>query len=250
MLAQIEITTHCNYECFYCAGRAMPQQHMGWDDFLGILARLPAPTRAVSLQGEGEPTTHPRFWEMAREVAQRGWLPTTISNGSHLDIDMAARWLADIGISLDTVDADEATRIGRYKLHKVLPTVERLLAAVGPRRLFVITTDYGQPLAALRHWLAERGIRRHLVQPLQSKEDYAGRYRDRAPLRAWRYHYRCRYIEAPSMRFFDLAGTMMPCCFIKDTRRFASIEAIAAALQAREVPACCQGCREITLPPA
>lgn len=37
---QIEVTTHCNMSCFYCAGRTMSQRHIAFDLFESILARL------------------------------------------------------------------------------------------------------------------------------------------------------------------------------------------------------------------
>ena len=40
MFHQIEITTKCNFRCFYCAGRTMPQRHMTEATMNDILARL------------------------------------------------------------------------------------------------------------------------------------------------------------------------------------------------------------------
>lgn len=58
---QVELTTRCNFDCFYCAGRAMPQADMtlaGYTSILdGHIARYGVP-QVVSLQGEGEPTLH------------------------------------------------------------------------------------------------------------------------------------------------------------------------------------------------
>lgn len=59
---QIEITTRCNYECFYCAGRDVPRRHMSWKATPGILHRVAERRGAANLQGEGEPTTQSRVF--------------------------------------------------------------------------------------------------------------------------------------------------------------------------------------------
>lgn len=244
MLFQLEVTTHCTFTCFYCAGRDMPQRHMGWPVFQHILAGIPAGPHTVSLQGEGEPTLHPRFWDMVAAVRGRGFSPTTITNGYEIDAARIAVELPDVAVSLDTVDEAEATRIGRLKLPRVLANVERLLAAMGPGRMRIMTVDYGQDLSALRDFLRARGLKQHVVQPLQTKDDYARRYPERRPV-AGRYHYRCRFLLAPAMRYYDIAGRELPCCFIKDVSAYTSIAALAAALESGAVPPPCAGCREI-----
>lgn len=77
--AQIEVTTICNFDCFCCAGRDMAQRHMEMPVFRRVLAQLPANTgMTVSLQGEGEPTLHPAFWDMARAVRAQGLRPRAV----------------------------------------------------------------------------------------------------------------------------------------------------------------------------
>lgn len=245
MFFQIEVTTHCTFVCFYCAGRDMPQRHMSWPVFEHILSRIPAGPQVVSLQGEGEPTLHPRFWDMVAAVRSRGFAPTTITNGYEIDAERMAAELPDVALSLDTLDEAEATRTGRLKLSRVLANLDRLLAAMGPGRMRIMTVDYGQDLAALRQYLRERRIDRHIVQPLQPKDDYARRYPERFPGSSSRYHHRCRFLREPLMRFYDIAGRELPCCFIKDTASFTSIDALAADLARGSVPASCAGCREI-----
>ncbi len=244
MLFQIEVTTHCTFTCFYCAGRNMAQRHMAWPVFERILARIPAGPHAVSLQGEGEPTLHPRFWDMAARVRARGFAPTTITNGYEIDAARMAAELPVVAVSIDTLDETEAARIGRLKLPRVLANLECLLAAMGPERIRIMTVDYGQDLSALRDFLQQKRLHRHVVQPLQCKHDYARRYPERVPA-AGRYHHRCRFLHAPVMRFYDITGLELPCCFIKDTAGFTSIGALAADLAQGVVPSPCAGCREI-----
>ena len=49
MLFQLEVTTHCTFTCFYCAGREMPQRHMGWAVFEMVLGRIAPGPHTVSL---------------------------------------------------------------------------------------------------------------------------------------------------------------------------------------------------------
>lgn len=223
----------------------MPQVHMPWETFVSIVEALsPGPCK-VSLQGEGEPTAHPDFWRMAELVASHGKMPYTITNGSVIDPERAAKVFPRIGVSLDTIDPVEADRIGRFKLHKVLANVEALLARMGPDRLVIHTVNYGQPIDPLREYLAARNMRLHLVQPLQSKTDYSYRYPDLLPDAGRAYHYRCRYVSRPFMHYYDMNGNQMPCCFIKDHRTFVSIEHIVSELAHGRVPPSCDGCREL-----
>jgi MoaA/NifB/PqqE/SkfB family radical SAM enzyme len=221
MFFQFEVTTHCTFICFYCAGRDMPQKHMDWDVFERLLAGLPQGRHVVSLQGEGEPTLHPRFWDMAAAVRRCGSEPTTITNGYEIDVARMAAEMPTVAVSLDTLDEAEATRIGRLKLPRVLANLDKLVAVMGPQRLRIMTVDYGQELSDLRQFVQSKRIDQHIVQPLQRKDDYARRYPERAAPQG-QYHYQCRFLRAPVMRFYDIAGRELPCCFIKDvsaTRR-------------------------------
>lgn len=243
MLHQIEITTRCNFECFYCAGRNMPQRNMPWALFEKILGGI-APGSRVSLQGEGEPFLHPRFWDMVEALRGAGMEPYVITNGTL--IDDAARVAAcfpTLGVSLDTMDPEVSKQTGRLHLDRVLEGLERLRQAVQPAsRVVVHTVDFGQAVAPVAEYARAMGFK-HLVQTLQPKDDYARYYASESSWGACTY--RCRYIEQPVMRYYNLDGVEMPCCYIKDAAQFPGIEAIAADLAARRVPAVCRGCREL-----
>ena len=156
MLYQIEITTHCNFECFYCAGRNMPQRNMEWDLFASIIGSIPPGPHVVSLQGEGEPTVHPRFWDMAETVRTRGLVPYTITNGSCAEPGKFAAAFPNVAVSIDTLDPVEAERIGRHKLNRVLENLDALTEQMGAKRILIMTVDYGQPLDKVRAFAATR----------------------------------------------------------------------------------------------
>ncbi len=242
LLHQIEITTRCNFDCFYCAGRDMPQRDMPWERFQAIVDRIAAPRVEVSLQGEGEPSLHPRFWDMAAYVKARGHVPCTILNGSRVEPALLARHFLSVAVSIDTLDEAEAERIGRHNLPKVLRNLAELVAVMGARRITIMTVDLGQPLDALRTWVRARGFQQHIVQPLQPKADYAKRYTVKPPRPLKGGPKACAFIKHDRMRFHTLDGLELPCCFIKDTTGIESIAGLQRRLGEGDVPAGCAGC--------
>lgn len=246
MHVQIEVTTRCNYECFYCAGRQMPQRHMDMELFHGIMSRLPPGGHRVSLQGEGEPLMHPNFWEMVQTVTEAGHMPYTITNGSLLKPDLVRKYFPRIGVSIDTVDPQEAQRIRRYKLERMLGKLDELLAIYEPHRVIVHTVNYGQDMQPLKAYLVRVGITKHVVQALQPKDDYVHLYKDIAALKPARpVTYSCEFLNKPVMRFYNIDGVEMPCCYIKDTTHYGSIAELKRQLDAKIVPPPCSGCQEL-----
>ncbi|MHB1198393.1 MAG: radical SAM protein [Polaromonas sp.] len=257
MYSQLEITTRCNFSCWYCAGRDMPQQDMAWSTFTSIVDAIAKPGSTVSLQGEGEPSLHPRFWDMVQYVRLKGHAPYTIINGSRIDAGRIAQQFPRIGISLDTLDPVVAEKIGRHNLPKVLANLDALRAAMGPKRIVVMTVDLGQPLDALKSWVQQRGFASHIVQSLMRKNDYAQRY-PQALVQPVTWHTKphspiptepqtCRFLHQDVMRYHTWSGLALPCCFIKDTQGIESIEGLRGMLARGQVPAGCAGCRELGL---
>lgn len=251
-LVQIELTTLCNFDCYYCAGRSMAQRHMDDAVLQRVLDSMPAqPAVWVSLQGEGEPTLHPRFWTWAQAFRDKGHQVTTITNGTRIDVERCQAVLSNIGVSIDTLDAAEAERIGRYNLPKVLSHFEALVKAMGPERVRVHTVSYGQDLRPLLAYLQGWGVRA-IVQPIQTKPDYARRYEHLPAVQVYRQRqnpvsvYTCRFLDGRTpMRFVNIDGIEMPCCFIKDAGAFESTQHVRETLARRAVPAACLGCREL-----
>ena len=235
------------YGCFYCAGRDMKQRHMAWDLFERLLAGVPAGDHVVSLQGEGEPTVHPRFWDMVDAVRRRGLRPFTITNCSHVDAARFAASFPTFAVSIDTLDPAEADRIGRYKIDGMLKNLDALCAPMDPGRIHIMTVDYGQPLTAVREFARTRGSGTPFSR-CRRKDDYAERYPDRITAQPRPYTYRCRYLDQPLRRYYDVEGREYPCCFIKDHRRHEPIETLRAKMAARQMPAACEGCHEVLAP--
>lgn len=248
MLVQIEVTTRCNFECFYCVGRDMAQQDMTMATFARIMAGLPAEVRSVSLQGEGEPVLHRQLWDMAAAVHDSGRTTYTITNGGYRPTDKLLTRLDmafdRIGVSLDTLDLPDAERIGRQAPSQTLAVIEALVDRLGASRVDVFSVDTGRGgPRQVRDYLRRHPDVRHIVQPLQRKDDYAKRYGLTALEPSGRRI--CAYLGSDQFRYYDVTGMEMPCCFIKDTRAYPGIEAMRRRFAEGVVPTCCTGCREL-----
>jgi hypothetical protein len=112
-------------------------------------------------------------------------------------------------------------------------------------RVVVHTVDFGQPLHSLRAFVSGRGLR-HVIQPLQRKEDYRQSYAHVVPSAEHGRTGACEYIRRPHMRYFNIEGVEMPCPFIKDVGEFRGTAWLRGTFAAREMPGCCRGCAALT----
>lgn len=243
MLLQFEITTRCNFDCFYCAGRTMRQGDMPYETFIRLLNQHVnghgTPT-AITLQGEGEPTLHKDFFRMAEYIHHTvGSVPYSITNGTYKHPERFIGLFPKLGVSVDTLDDSVATKIGRHNLPRVLSFID----ALAPHLTIVIHSvhhpRYTPPVA---DWCKERGFH-HLIQPLQRKPDYGRRYLPPEPVPDAPGRFSCVYLKRARMRYYSLDGHEMPCCYIKDTNQFEGLDAMLSHQEKGTWPACCVGCR-------
>ena len=246
---QIEITTRCNFQCWYCAGRSVPQEDMSWEMFKSIVDTIPFAGTKVTLQGEGEPTLHPKFWEMAAYVRVKGHVPFIVTNGSRIDALRVAQTFPTVTVSLDTLDQEYADSVGRVNLPKVLENISELLKVMTPQRVTIKTVDTGQDLGPLKEYVSRVLRTKHVIVPLLAKDDYAQHYPSDTKLppvtqypTGLRIRKTCSYVATPRMRFYTLNGKELPCCFIKDDSKFTSVTDMALQLRNGDVPAACTGC--------
>ncbi|MBN2645385.1 MAG: radical SAM protein [Desulfuromonadaceae bacterium] len=103
----IEPTTCCNFRCWYCIGRTMPQVNMKLDDYRRIFDHFPA-LQTIALVGEGEPLLHPDFFLMADIARDRGVRVMLTSNGSRFSDDVIRNLCESavtyLSVSIDSVD--------------------------------------------------------------------------------------------------------------------------------------------------
>lgn len=245
MQYQLEITTRCNFDCFYCAGRDMAQKDMSWNTFTQIMASIVGKGHSVWLQGEGEPSLHPQFEAMAQYVKGQGHQPYTILNGSRVDLKTLPVLFPSIGFSVDTLDEEEARKVGRHNLPKVLKNIDLLCEVMQPKRINIMTVNIGQPLDALRQWVGARGFGRHIVQALSPKNDYARRYTVNSQAILPSKPSTCQFLERRLMRFYTWEGKELPCCFIKNLSDFKTILVLQTQLAKGVMPGCCSGCTQL-----
>lgn len=126
----LEPTTRCNFNCWYCIGRHMRQDDIRLEDFSAALDNFPT-LKTLALVGEGEPLMHKGFFTMAAMARARGIRVMIISNGSTLSQSIVRQLceneIAYVGVSIDS--ANPATfahsRIDG-KLEQVWRGIERL----------------------------------------------------------------------------------------------------------------------------
>lgn len=126
----IEPTTRCNFNCWYCVGRHMKQEDIKLDNFAKVLDNFPS-LKTLALVGEGEPLLHKDFFTMAHLAKDRGIRVTIISNGSAFSQSVIKKLceaeIAYIGVSIDSTDADTfASSRLEGDLPKIWQGIERL----------------------------------------------------------------------------------------------------------------------------
>lgn len=186
--AQIEPTTRCNFTCGFCAGRAMPQEDLTWENFQATLDLLPD-LEHVELQGEGESLLHPSFFDMVEALRARKIQISFITNGSLLSERAVDRLLTagieKINVSIESSDADTFREIRGGKLDKVVRNLEHLMAERARRGLTRPTVGFSVTVLwrtrDARHGIYDLYKRLGLdggitLQPLQTMPAYARHY--------------------------------------------------------------------------
>ena len=169
----IEITNRCNLKCKMCFKQYWEDEegNMDYSLFLKILddAEDFPELEMIYFGGIGEPTVHPRFMDMVREVKKRGYALGMSTNGFLLT-DKVIKELVKletdlIYISLDTIPTQE-TRIGH-----IMPSVavDRIKKIVEEKRRqkkdfphigveVVVTKENYWQMAEIADYLGELGI--------------------------------------------------------------------------------------------
>ena len=129
-MLNIEPTTRCNFNCWYCVGREMRQDDIKVENFKQMLDNFPT-VKTIALVGEGEPLMHKGFFDMAQMAKDRNIRVIIISNGSAFSQSVIKQLceteVAYVSISLDSFDADT------FKSSRIDGDLEKIL--VGIRRL-------------------------------------------------------------------------------------------------------------------
>lgn len=143
----VEPTTRCNFNCWYCVGRHMEQKDIGVDDFIRILDHAPS-INAIALVGEGEPLMHTGFFDMARMAAERGKKVFIISNGSTLSASNV-RKLCETGVTYVSVSIDSIDS-ARFAKSRIDGDLENVLKGIERLRRFRDKNGYKYPKIAIK----------------------------------------------------------------------------------------------------
>lgn len=181
---QLEPVGQCNLRCRMCPVQFRrdgpphgPLAFMPFDDFTRIVSSYPA-LRTLHLQGLGEPTMHPRFFDMVAWASERGIAVSTNSNLA-LWSERRARQCVDSGLAELHVSLDAATpaiyehiRVGAH-FSKVLRNLRRVMAAraaaksaLRVRIVAVLMRENLRDLPALVRLAADEGVGALFVQQL------------------------------------------------------------------------------------
>lgn len=129
-LLNMEPTTRCNFECWYCIGRDMEQGDIEEENFSKAIANYPG-LKVIALVGEGEPFLHKGFFNMAKQAIDKGIKLATITNGSTLSTSIVKKicetGIHYVSISIDSIHAEQFSG-SRHKgnLKQVLNGIKRL----------------------------------------------------------------------------------------------------------------------------
>lgn len=233
----------------------MPAQDMDYSIYTRIIDQIPAGA-VVNLQGEGEPTLWPHFWQGVDYAVSKGLVPFMITNASRVDVARICASFPEIGVTIDTLDAIKAQRVGRHNLAKILDNITAL-AATG----LAITVYSVQGVAAgagfgdgendvksVRRWALDHGCK-HVLLPLQTKADYVSVYPKALVPRTPSIQavaYACRFLNMASNHYWTVTGQHLPCCYIKLDAETFDAGAAKAQLAKGVVPHHCRGCMMLT----
>jgi sulfatase maturation enzyme AslB (radical SAM superfamily) len=171
-MANLMITTACNLRCAYCFGMEMvgaghAPQTMSWEVFIDLLDwidRGDFPELDVHLMG-GEPTLHPRFGDMVRELARRGRKTLVFSNGAApLDERDLRDSAGSSGVWVVNVNEPETYRDSQ------LANLEKNLRLLGPAAAITFnmtgpTTKFDHVLDYIERFSLSRSIKIGVALP-------------------------------------------------------------------------------------
>lgn len=99
----IEITSVCNFKCSYCFSQASDRKgYMTEELFYSIIDQIADLTsQPVRLHNDGDPTVHPKFYEFAKAINDRGHSIVLVTNGFKLKPEYLSLQMS-LGINLST----------------------------------------------------------------------------------------------------------------------------------------------------
>jgi MoaA/NifB/PqqE/SkfB family radical SAM enzyme len=109
LILNLEPTTKCNFNCWYCVGRHMKQEELTLASFETILNNCPG-VQLLALVGEGEPLLHRDIFSMIGLAKKKDLLVYSLTNGSLINQKTIPRICASgldyLAVSIDSTNKD------------------------------------------------------------------------------------------------------------------------------------------------
>jgi MoaA/NifB/PqqE/SkfB family radical SAM enzyme len=132
-ILNLEPTTFCNFNCWYCVGRHMKQEHLTYENFVKIIDRASPSLKHLALVGEGEPIMNKKFFDMVKYAKARGLRVGLTTNGSMFSQSNVKK-ICDVGVDYlqISIDSSDPKSFAESRvdgdLEKVWQGIERLTA--------------------------------------------------------------------------------------------------------------------------
>lgn len=184
---QISPSDLCNQDCNFCSYRASdgistelfgengnfnPKRMIPFEKMTQVLDDcVQMGVKAVQYQGGGEPTTHPKIFEIVRETVNRGIEVAMVTNGLKMSDEMMQLLVTRgswIRVSLDAGTIETYAKIRNTpmesfnRVHRNVDTLVRMRDAIGSQLAislgFVITRDNWEEITAAAHIAHELNV--------------------------------------------------------------------------------------------
>lgn len=143
----LEPTTRCNFNCWYCIGRHMKQEDIDFDGFARALDNFPT-LQILALVGEGEPLLHKRFFDMVRMAKERGIRVVTLSNGSAFSASVIEK-LCEAEVDYISISID-STSSENFAESRIDGDLSKVLEGIGRLTAYRNANGYKYPLIGLK----------------------------------------------------------------------------------------------------
>lgn len=142
-LADIQITAKCNLHCPHCYANSMPDGgNIFWKDLILALDNFSSAGVFQVALGGGEPTLHPNFTQILKEVRKRKMIPNLTTNGKELTEKIAkdmGDYCGAVALSIEGIGKDFEKR-RNFSWNKFCQSI-KLLKKHGNRLVFQITAS-------------------------------------------------------------------------------------------------------------
>jgi MoaA/NifB/PqqE/SkfB family radical SAM enzyme len=237
---QIEITTRCNMNCFYCCIDSMSHTDMDMELFKSIIDKYYLKTK-FRLQGIGEPTLHKNFLEMIDYIHSKNLKHEVdfVTNGKISINQEILDKIVEIVFSVDDVhrNLEKETKCLDISKDHILEVVKYRKEFKPELKIQIYSVNYGQSYFEIERFCIDNNIT-FFLKPLSTNSAFNHKYQTPNKILGSK----CLYIDNLKMNYYYVDGKEAPCCFIPDSTLVQSRDDIRNQLRKGIIPSCCTGC--------